>query len=304
MKILVLGSINIDHSYFVKHITTTKETQASSRMERLPGGSGLNRAVALTRAGMDVRMAGMVGSDGVELLEKLQQDGIDTSLVRVLEEDYTGHAVIQVDEVGQNAILLYGGANHRVNEAYIDEMLEGYGKDDVLIIQNQVSCLQYTIDRAYEKGMYIVLNPSPCTQEMMQGDLTKVSLFCMNRTEGRFITSYVQPGDILIHMEEMYPDSEFLLTLGSQGAFFKNKNGQSYQPAQKVSVIDTTSAGDVFESYFLTAYLQGKHPTEALKLATCAAGLAIAHPGAAYFSAPNLEQVHRFMENPKGCADI
>ena len=43
MKILVLGSINIDYNYYVGHITTPKETQGASHMEVFPGGKGSNR---------------------------------------------------------------------------------------------------------------------------------------------------------------------------------------------------------------------------------------------------------------------
>lgn len=298
MKILVLGSINIDYNYSVGHITTPKETQASSNLEMCPGGKGLNQAVTLARAGMEVQLAGMIGSDGMEILETLQQTGVDTSLVRTID-DRTGHAIIQVDEMGQNAILLYGGANRKVDEAYIDEVLEGYGENDVLVIQNEVSCLQYTIDRAADKGMFIVLNPSPCTRELLRSDLSRVSMFCLNEVEGRAMTSYVQPGDILFHLEQLYPDSEFVFTLGSQGAFYKKGVNQCYHPALSVSVTDSTAAGDVFESYFLAAYLDGKTPTEALKWATYAAALSITHAGAAYFSAPERETVEEFMRNPK-----
>lgn len=66
--------------------------------------------------------------------------------------------------------------------------------------------------------MFIVLNPSPCTRELLRSDLTKISMFCLNEIEGRSMTSYVQPGDILIRLAEMYPNSQFLFTLGSQGA--------------------------------------------------------------------------------------
>ncbi|MDO5783931.1 MAG: ribokinase [Eubacteriales bacterium] len=298
MKILVLGSINIDYNYSVGHITTPKETQASSNLEMCPGGKGLNQAVTLARAGMEVQLAGMIGSDGMEILETLQQTGVDTSLVRTID-DRTGHAIIQVDEMGQNAILLYGGANRKVDEAYIDEVLEGYGENDVLVIQNEVSCLQYTIDRAADKGMFIVLNPSPCTRELLRSDLSRVSMFCLNEVEGRAMTSYVQPGDILFHLEQLYPDSEFVFTLGSQGAFYKKGVNQCYHPALSVSVTDSTAAGDVFESYFLAAYLDGKTPTEALKWATYAAALSITHAGAAYFSAPERKTVEEFMRNPK-----
>lgn len=298
MKILIFGSINIDYNYSVGHITTPKETQASTRLEMFPGGKGLNQAIALARAGVPVQLAGMIGTDGAAILEQVQDAGVDTSLVRTVEER-TGHAIIQVDEIGQNAILLYGGANHMVDEAYVDEVLEQYEADDVLILQNEISCIDYIIERAHEKGMYIVLNPSPCTRELMRCDLSKVSMFCLNEVEGRAMTSYVQPGDILIHLEELFPDSEFLFTLGAQGAFYKKKACQCYHPALPVAVIDTTAAGDVFEGYFLAAYLDGKDPTEALHYATYAAGIAITRAGAAFYSAPTRDEVRAFLESGK-----
>ncbi|HIV67240.1 MAG TPA: ribokinase [Candidatus Butyricicoccus stercorigallinarum] len=303
MKILTLGSINIDFNYSVAHITTPKETQASTGLEMFPGGKGMNHALTLARAGMEVQLAGMIGEDGVQMLQTIQDGGVDTSLVRVIEGEQTGHAIIQVDEVGQNAILLYGGANRRIDEAYVDEVLEQYGEGDILVSQNEISCLEYILNRAHEKGMYIVLNPSPCTPELLQMDLSKVSLFFLNEVEGRAMTSYVQPGDILIELEALYPDSEFVLTLGAQGAFYKKGASQCYHPSVSVPVVDTTAAGDVFEGYFLAAYLRGQAPTEALRYATYAAGLAISRPGAAYFSAPTADKVEEFMKNAKNkCA--
>lgn len=302
MKILTLGSINIDYNYFVGHITTPRETQPSDRLEMFPGGKGLNQALTLGRAGKEVQLAGIIGTDGVEMLEKVHQDGVDTSLVRTVE-GHTGHAVIQVDEIGQNAIVLYGGTNKMVDEAYVDEVLEAYGEGDVLILQNEISCLQYILDRAYEKGMFIVLNPSPCTKELLSLDLTKVSMFCINIAEGRAMTSYVQPGDILIELENLYPNSEFAFTLGAKGAFYKKGSNQSYHPAFPVLAVDTTAADDIFEGYFLASYLDGKDPTEALKYATCAAGIAVTRPGAAYFSAPDLKEVEEYLKNFKNRSD-
>lgn len=298
MKILVLGSINIDYNYSVGHITTPKETQASTSLEMCPGGKGLNQAVTLARTGMEVQLAGIVGSDGMEMLETIRQAGVDISLVRTID-GRTGHAIIQVDEMGQNAILLYGGANRKVDESYVDAVLEGYQEGDVLVIQNEISCLQYIIDSAADKGMFIVLNPSPCTRELLRSDLSRVSMFCLNEVEGRAMTSYVQPGDILFHLEELYPNSEFVFTLGSQGAFYKKGVTQCYHPALSIPATDSTAAGDVFESYFLASYLEGKTPTDALKYATYAAALSVTHVGAAYFSAPTRKEVEEFMRNPK-----
>lgn len=304
MKILVLGSINIDFNYYVGHITTPKETQPSMHMEVYPGGKGLNQAVTLARAGLEVQLAGLIGSDGTEMLDRLKEQlCVDISPIRVVK-GRTGHAVVQVDDIGQNAIMIYGGANHKVDEAYVDEVLEPYGEGDILVLQNEISCLQYTIDLAAEKGMRIVLNPSPCSPELKKCDLTKVSMFFVNEIEGQGLTGYVQPGDILMQLEQMYPDSEFIFTLGSQGAFYKKGSTQTYYPAIDVPVEDSTAAGDVFEGYFLAAYLEGKSPVEALKYGSYASALSVTKRGAAYFSAPTIDKVEEYLANPKHRPDF
>lgn len=303
MKILTLGSINMDYTYSVGHITTPQETQASASMKIFPGGKGLNQAITLARAGANVQLAGMIGSDGVDILEQIKESGVDTSLVRVVE-GRTGHAIIQVDEVGQNAILLYGGANQKIDHAYIDEILTDYEKGDVIVLQNEVSCLDYAIGQAYEKGMFIVLNPSPCTRELLTCHLEKVSLFCLNEVEGRAMTSFVQPGDILICLQEKFPDIEFVFTLGADGAFYKKGDNQCYHPAVATNVVDATAAGDVFEGYFLATYLKGKSPTEALRYATYAASIAITRPGAAYYCAPTKNEVKSFVQKEEQRLDL
>jgi ribokinase len=298
MKILVLGSINIDFNYSVTRITAPKETRASTGMKMFPGGKGMNQAITLARAGMSVRLAAMIGKDGTEMLEQITQAGVDTSLVRVVD-DRTGHAIIQVDEVGQNAILLYRGANGRIDREYVDSVLEDYEKGDVLLLQNEISCMDYILEKAAEKELYIILNPSPFSKELLEYDLSKVSMFCLNEVEGKAMTSYVQPGDILIRLEELYPDSEFIFTLGADGAFYKKGASQCYHPAIKVTVADSTAAGDVFEGYFLAAYLRGQDAAQALQYASYAAALSISHEGAALYSAPLEEDVKAFIQKKK-----
>lgn len=298
MKVLTLGSIHIDYNYSVGHITTLRETQMSNGVAMSPGGKGLNQALALTRAGLKVQLAGMVGTDGAEILDMIQQAGVDTSLIRTVEGP-TGHAIIQVDEMGQNAVLVYSGANQMIDEAYIDEILEAYEEGDVLVLQNETSCVEYAINRAYEKGMSIVLNPSPYTPELMNVDLNKVSIFCLNKTIGRAMTGYIQPGDILLGLEERYPNGQFIFTLGSKGAFYKKGSNQWYHPAVPVLAVDSTAVDDVFEGYFLAAYFNGKSPAEALKYASYAEAMAVTTPGTAYFATPYAHAVEEYMQNFK-----
>lgn len=101
MKILNLGSLNIDKTYSVKRFVQPKETIQALDYEEFCGGKGLNQSVALARAGAEVYHAGAVGGDGRILLDMLKEAGADTGYVETLD-GASGHAVIQIDESGQN----------------------------------------------------------------------------------------------------------------------------------------------------------------------------------------------------------
>ena len=110
MKILNLGSLNVDKTYSVKRFVQPKETIQALKYEEFCGGKGLNQSVALARAGAEVYHAGAVGEDGKLLTDTLKAAGADIRYVEQLD-GASGHAVIQIDEAGQNNIIICGGAN-------------------------------------------------------------------------------------------------------------------------------------------------------------------------------------------------
>ena len=105
MKTLNFGSLNLDYVYRVDHFVSPGETLSAASRDVLPGGKGLNQSIALARAGAQVFHAGCLGSGGGMLREILEKDGVDTSLLRDVEE-MQGHTVIQVNPEGENCILL------------------------------------------------------------------------------------------------------------------------------------------------------------------------------------------------------
>lgn len=82
MKVLNMGSLNLDYVYQVDHIVTGGETLASGGMEVFCGGKGLNQSIALARAGVPVYHAGMIGEDGEMLLDICRENGVDTRYIR------------------------------------------------------------------------------------------------------------------------------------------------------------------------------------------------------------------------------
>ena len=294
MKVLVFGSLNIDYVYSVDHIVQIGETEKSSGVSVNPGGKGLNQSIALARAGVKVWHAGMVGEEGQSLIEKCAENGVDVSYVRKTE-GRSGHTIIQVDANGNNSIILYGGANHRMTLEFIDEVLSGFERGDMILLQNEINLLDVIIDKAYGKGMQIVLNPSPYNEALSKCDLSKVSYFLLNEIEGYQMTGEKEPDMILHEIHGIYPDAKAVLTLGEDGSMYMDGEEIYYQEADKVKAVDTTAAGDTFTGYFISGIIKGLMPAETLRLAAKASAIAVTKPGA-MDSIPALDEVEKNSE--------
>lgn len=280
MKILNFGSLNIDYVYKVKNFVTPGETVKSKDFIKKVGGKGLNQSVAMARAGLEVFHAGAVGKDGNVLVGFLNKDNINTENVKISDIP-TGHAIIQVDENGENCILLYGGANQNIDESFADEVLSGFSAGDYIVLQNETNIVPYVINKAHEKGMKIILNPSPITEDILSFPLEKVNLFILNEVEGEALTGEKDENKIIENLLNIYPNAEFVLTLGDKGAIYFSPKERLEIKAKKVNVVDTTAAGDTFTGYFVAGMAKGKTVEDALEDATNAAAKAVTVLGAA-----------------------
>lgn len=290
MKVLSFGSLNIDYVYHVDHIVKKGETIASVSLDVIPGGKGLNQSIALAKAGADVYHAGRIGTEGTFLVEWCKTNGVNTEWIVVDQDTKTGHAIIQVDENAENSIVLFGGSNQKQTKAQIDKTMEGFGKGDVLLLQNEINNLPYLIDKAYEKEMIIILNPSPMNEKIFECDLSKVSLFLLNEVEGEQLSGVSEEMEMCSVLREKFSDSKFVLTLGSKGAYYFDQKSISFQESFKVNAVDTTAAGDTFTGYFVASILENKTVEESLKIAAKAASIAVSRMGAS-ISIPVKEEV-------------
>ena len=268
MKVLSFGSLNIDYTYQVDHIVQRGETIHSGGLALHAGGKGLNQAIALAKAGADVYHAGSVGTDGSFLLEELQAAGVHTEmqtagtrteLVRVLSDIRTGNAIIQNDSGGDNAIVLFGGANQAIESSQIDETVSRFAPGDFLVMQNEINRMPELMECAHAHGMKLVLNPAPMTQDVITFPLSFVDYLVVNEIEaGQLLEmsgdkkaasgSYRLPED----MEEMaqalqkaYPESAVILTCGAHGAVYADAGKCFLQGSYPCRAVDTTAAGDM-----------------------------------------------------------
>ena len=304
-RVLNFGSLNLDYVYQVDHFVKPGETISAKSQSVNAGGKGLNQSCALARAGASVFHAGCFGSGGELLADLLRNDGVDTSFIlpaSVLQ----GNAVIQVDPTGENCILLYGGSNQCITEEQIEETLAEFGSNDVLLLQNEINKLPRIVDKAYERGMTIVLNPSPYDDRLHAVDFGKLSWLLVNEVEMEQISGTDQPETAWKRIRERYPNLSLLITLGKQGSIaFQAENGQleiAEQRAFPVKALDTTAAGDTYTGYFVAALMEQKPLVERMKLATAASAISVTRPGAAP-SIPERQEVERFLKESEKAAE-
>lgn len=292
MKILNFGSLNIDIFFRVENIVKPGETISAKSIEKRPGGKGLNQSVALSKSFENVYHAGSVGDDGIFLIDYLKSENINTKYIKKSDK-LTGNAIIQVDDRGENSIVLYKGANFDNDKKFIDEVLDNFDKDDILLLQNEISSMKYLIDKAYEKGMKIVLNPSPITDEIKEFDFNKIDLLLVNEIESKDIANKDNIDESINYFMATYPNINLIVTLGSKGSIFVNKNEKIKQEGIKVESVDSTGAGDTFTGFFVSYFYQGKNVRDCLKFASLASALSVTKSGAS-ISIPSLCDVKEF----------
>lgn len=175
------------------HLVREGETLSSTGYSRCEGGKGLNQATALAKAGQEVSFAGAIGEDGLFLKAYLDGLGIDTADLAVLDMP-TGHAMIQVDALGNNSIVLFGGANQAVTPDRIDAVLAHYAPGDYLLLQNEISRGDTIIRRAAARGIRVVLNPSPMSDALLSWPLELVDWFHPQRNRRARSDGQSRPG--------------------------------------------------------------------------------------------------------------
>lgn len=298
MKILSFGSLNIDYVYKVPHFVKKGETLSAKELNVYTGGKGLNQSIALARAGVETYQAGAIGTDGMFLLEQLKEAGVNTDLVKILDDVRTGNAIIQNDDEGDNCIVLFGGANQAITKEQVDEVFKDFTNEDYLLIQNEINELSYIVEKAKEEGMKIILNPSPMNEKIMKLPLDQIDYFILNEIEAMQILEMDKPEEIdgkyiasLLH--ERFKDATIVLTLGSEGSVCISDDEYVEQSIYKVKAIDTTAAGDTYTGYFIAGILNGKTIKESMDIASKASAIAVTRQGAAP-SIPVLEEVEEY----------
>ncbi len=295
MKILNFGSLNIDHVYGVKDFVKPGETLLSHTYHLYHGGKGLNQSIAIAKTGLPIYHAGQVGYDGDSLIQTLKEANVNTTYINKAE-GASGHAIIQVNEKGENCIILHGGQNQNITKDYIDHVISNFDEDDLLVLQNEINNIDYIMHCAKKKKMKIIFNPAPINTQIDDYPIECTDYLICNEIEAKHFAKEDDLEKTLEKITHKFKNTTVILTAGANGVYFKSKDKTQHIPSKKVNVVDTTSAGDTFIGYLLYGIFNNHTIEKSIELATTAAAISVTRKGAAE-SIPEIKEVYALMQS-------
>lgn len=285
-RVFVIGSSNTDMVVKSAKLPAPGETILGGVFLMNAGGKGANQAVAAARLGGEVTFIAKVGKDifGAQSLEGFKKEGIQTQYVLVDDIHPSGTALIMVNQEGENCIVVAPGANASLLPADLEHITE-LKEAAVILMQLEIpiETIESVKRTAVVNQQNVIINPAPAqplSDELMAG----LFMITPNESEAELLT-----GIPVTDWESASRAADFFLnkgvinvviTMGKQGAYFKNREMEFMVPAPVVSAMDTTAAGDTFSGAITVAVTEGMNWKEAVQFAVKAASISVTRMGA------------------------
>ena len=288
MKVVVVGSLNIDYITTVRRLPRAGETVAATGLVRRFGGKGANQAVAAARQGAKVSMIGCVGMDdaGRTYRQRLRAEGINASSVAATSRALTGTALIAVDRAAENSIIVAAAANGELQPAAIRAQEKRIAAADILLLQFEVAMATViqAVRIANQAGVPVVLNPSPLHDGFPWGRC-ELDTLIVNTGEAQQIFGLELdhlPVALALWREGLAKRriQRLIVTQGAKPTLCLSRADCLKVPTLAVRPVDTVGAGDAFAGTFAARRAAGADVLSAIRYANCAGALATLKAGA------------------------
>lgn len=309
-RVVVVGSLNLDHTVTVERLPGPGETVAGSAYTTAAGGKGLNQAVAAARQGAPVAMVGAVGDDpaGSLLTGVLADERIDLRHLRRVGGP-SGTAMVTVARRGDNTIVVAAGANAELSvEDLVPEVFSGAA---VVLCQLEVppAVVGAALAGARRVGALGILNPAPASAPLPAELLSLADLVVPNESEVAVLApgaTGTGPLDRAASAGRRLLESgagAVIVTLGARGALIVGEDRVTPVAPFRVGAVDPTAAGDAFIGALGAALAAGEPMIAAAQRAAAAGALAASRPGAVP-SLPERAAVDRLVSEATAGQDL
>lgn len=285
--IVVIGSSNTDMVIKCEHLPGPGETILGGNFFMNAGGKGANQAVAAARLNGDITFIAKVGNDvfGKEAIELFTKENIKTEYIFIDDRNPSGVALITVDDKGENCIAVAQGANGNLLIDDVSVLKHVLEKADIILVQLEIpiETIEYVATTAEQHNKKLILNPAPACK-LSDELLSKVSVITPNEKEASMLS-----GIDVVDIESAKQAAEILslkgietviITMGEDGALLYQNDQFNLIATHKVTAIDTTAAGDVFNGALAVALSEQKNMNDAIQFANIAASISVTRLGA------------------------
>jgi len=302
-RILVIGSSNIDLVLRIRRVPDPGESAfCPGTYDYIPGGKGSNAANMAARLGADVQFCSRIGNDmhGTKIKSGCASNGIDTRFIVTDKTAQTGLAVIMVEPGGENRILVYSGANARLNEDDLENAFMCYPDAIYLQFELEPHIIINAVRHGANNGIPVFIDAGPGRPEFPLDKLAKVEIFSPNEHETAEITGVVPTSmdnclRACVLIMQRINARYVVLKLGERGSYVFDGKYCDFFPAYEVEALDTTAAGDAFTAALTCEYMRTGDIARACRLANAVGALTVTKHGA-FTSLPSLAELERFIE--------
>lgn len=278
MRIVVVGSVNMDLVTLAPRFVAPGETILGERFLTVPGGKGANQAVAARRLGAEVALVGALGDDpfGRQLRDGLVAEQIDLSQLSQLAGCASGTASITVAH-GENQIIVVPGANAKLDPGHVEQARTLIGRADAVLLQMEIplETVEATLRLGQRLGVPVILNPAPAQE--LPGEWLRLARYITPNQHELAILLGADASDDYLQLMQRSP-CPVVLTRGAEGAWYREQGEPIHQPGFAVEAVDSTGAGDTFNAALAVFLHEGL--AEAVRKACAAAAFSVTRFGA------------------------
>lgn len=306
-KIVVCGSIAYDNimdfpGLFKEHILPDKIHALNisflvNSLKKMKGGTAPNIAYSLALVGLKPVIVGTAGVDFVDYGKWLEENGVDTSCIRILKDDYTASCFITTDLSNNQITGFYPGAmakDPEINLKDLDlkdvEMVLIAPTEPEAMVKWASECRELGIPYMLDAGMQIPRLNAHQLKEMIMG--ARIVIF--NEYEYNMMTEKTG-----LSREEILNNVELAIeTLGAKGSLLMTRKERVHvNSAKPIEVVDPTGAGDAYRAGFLKGYFEKASLDVMGALGSVTAVYALEHKGGTGHKYTLEEFEKRYAEN-------
>ncbi|MEN6320894.1 MAG: carbohydrate kinase family protein [Syntrophaceae bacterium] len=288
MNIIVSGSLAYDRimdfpGYFSEHILPDKIHvlnvcfQVNGMKEKFGGTAG-NIAYALTLMGEKPIISATIGHDYHRYIDWLENNGIDTGRIKIIEDEFTAGAYITTD-LADNQITGFNPGAMKYSSCLDFDKLNP--PDTIIIISpgNLDDMVNYP-GACKARGIDYIFDPGQSLPVLDSKDLVRAIDGCRILISNDYELDLIMNKTGLNKKDLLKRAGAIIVTLGEQGSLVSTPDGEIRIPVIKpTKVEDPTGAGDAYRGGMISGMVQGMEIEQCAKMGSVCASFAVEYYG-------------------------